>query len=119
MTAPAGRAGPAGPAGPEPAFDEVIHPLNRLQLCAMLARADSVAFSVVRDALDVSDSVLSKQVKILQEAGYVTMRKEPLNSRVRAWLALTPQGRTALAGHLAQLRLIADQASGPGGSANA
>lgn len=101
-------------ASPSPAFDEVIHPINRLQICSMLAPVDSLAFSTVRDALGVSDSVLSKQVRILQEAGYVTMRKEPLNSRVRAWIALTPAGRAALAAHLAQLRVIADAAQPSG-----
>jgi DNA-binding MarR family transcriptional regulator len=101
--------------GPEPAFDEVIHPINRLQICSMLAPVDSLAFSAVRDALGVSDSVLSKQVKVLQEAGYVAVHKEPLNARVRAWIRLTPQGRDALAAHLAHLRRIADMASPPGG----
>ncbi|MCZ0204753.1 transcriptional regulator [Streptomyces achromogenes] len=95
------------------AFDEIIHPYNRLQICAMLSPVDSLAFSTVRDAVGLSDSALSKQVKALQEAGYVTLRKEPLNSRVRAWIALTPKGRKALAGHLAQLRLIADAAQTP------
>ncbi|MET9637613.1 MULTISPECIES: transcriptional regulator [Streptomyces] len=101
-------------AEPLPDFDEVIHPINRLQICAMLAPVESLAFPVVRDALGVSDSVLSKQVKILQAAGYVTMRKETLNSRIRAWISLTPLGRTALAAHLERLRRIADLAQAPG-----
>lgn len=95
-----------------PAFDEVIHPLTRLQICAMLSPVDSLSFAAVRDALGVSDSVLSKHLKVLQEAGYVAIHREPLNSRLRAWLALTPPGRAALAGHLAQLRRVAEQADG-------
>ncbi|MDN0200183.1 transcriptional regulator [Streptomyces sp. S.PNR 29] len=88
-------------------LDEVIHPTNRLQICAMLAAVESMEFSAVRDALGVSDSVLSKQMKVLQEAGYATVRKAPVNSRTHTWLALTDAGRTALAGHLAELRRIA------------
>ncbi|MFG2678570.1 transcriptional regulator [Streptomyces sp. NPDC048392] len=95
-----------------PAFDEIIHPYNRLQICAMLSSVESMAFSEVRDALGVSDSVLSKQVKVLQEAGYLRVVKETQNSRLRAWLELAPAGRRALAGHLAQLRSIAE-AAGP------
>ncbi len=34
------------------------------QICAILAAADSMAFSAVQETLGVSDSVLSKQVKI-------------------------------------------------------
>ncbi|MET9678858.1 transcriptional regulator [Streptomyces coeruleorubidus] len=88
-------------------LDEVIHPTHRLQICAMLAAVESMEFSAVRDALGVSDSVLSKQMKVLQAAGYATVRKAPMNSRTHTWLALTDAGRTALAGHLAELRRIA------------
>ncbi|MFF6774204.1 transcriptional regulator [Streptomyces sp. NPDC012637] len=98
----------------EPEFDEVIHPINRLRICSMLAPVDSLAFSVVRDELGLSDSVLSKQLKILQAAGYVKLTKEPLGSRTRAWIALTPEGRTALTAHLAHLRAIAEAANPPG-----
>jgi DNA-binding MarR family transcriptional regulator len=65
----------------------------------------------VREALDVSDSVPSKQVKILQEAGYVGVRKSPRDSRTRTWLSLTDTGRRALDGHLAELRRIAELAA--------
>ncbi|MFI9380441.1 transcriptional regulator [Kutzneria sp. NPDC052558] len=95
----------------EPAFDELIHPPHRLKMCAILATAQSWEFSTIRDMLDVSDSVLSKQVKVLQDAGYVTVTKAPHNSRTRTWLALTETGRAALAAHLAELRRITDLAS--------
>lgn len=97
-----------------PRFNEIIHAPNRLQICALLAAADSVEFGAIRDTLEVSDSVLSKQVKILQGAGYVTTTKTPRNSRTHTWLALTEEGRAAFAGHLAELRRIADLAVSPG-----
>ncbi|MGJ5755224.1 transcriptional regulator [Streptomyces puniciscabiei] len=90
-----------------PRFDEVIHPAHRLQICALLAGVEALEFAVVRDTLGVSDSVLSKQVKALQAAQYVEIRKVPLNARTHTWLALTPSGRTALKGHLAELRRVA------------
>ncbi|MFQ6397854.1 transcriptional regulator [Nocardia sp. KC 131] len=96
----------------EPVFDEVIHPANRLQICAILAAADAVEFRIVRDAMSVSDSVLSKQIKVLDEAGYVTISKLPKGSRVRTWLELTVSGRAALDGHLAKLRRITEIAEG-------
>lgn len=90
-----------------PVFDEIIHAPNRLQICAMLAQVESLAFATVRDALEVADPVLSKHVKILQTAGYLSMTKARSSSRTRTWLSLTPAGRTALDGHLAELRRIA------------
>ncbi|PRW62046.1 transcriptional regulator [Actinopolyspora mortivallis] len=95
----------------EAVFDEVIHPSNRLQICAMLAEGGSWEFATVRDELGLSDSVLSKQVKVLRESGYVTVTKSPRNPRSRTWLALTAEGRRALEGHLTVLRRMAERSS--------
>lgn len=92
------------------AFDEVIHPPHRLQLCVMLTGVDSLAFATARQELNLSDSALSKQLKTLEAAGYVSITKGPGNAQFRTWLTLTPEGRRALAGHLAELRRIADMA---------
>lgn len=92
-----------------PQFDPVIHPPNRLQICAMLAAVNSAEFATVRDALGVSDSVLSKHVRQLEEAGYVRIEKATVASRVRTWLKLTGEGRRAFAAHLDALeRLVAE-----------
>ena len=95
----------------EPAFDEVIHAPNRLQTTAMLAPVEALDFATVRDAMSISDSVLSKHVKVLAEAGYVAVAKTRYASRTRTWLSLTPAGHAALDGHLAELRRIAAMAT--------
>lgn len=94
-----------------PRFDSVVHAPLRLQVCALLAAVESAEFATVRDELGVSDSVLSKHVKVLEEAGYARVRKAVVASRQRTWLALTAEGRRALAGHVAELqRLLAPAA---------
>lgn len=87
-------------------FDPVIHAPNRLQICAMLAAVGEADFAAVRDELGVSDSVLSKHLRVLEEAGYLQMKKATVTSRVRTWVALTPAGRTAYAAHVAELRRL-------------
>lgn len=96
-----------------PVFDAVIHAPGRLQICAMLSAADEVEFSVVRDGVGVSDSVMSKHVKQLEEAGYVKLRKAAFAGRQRTWLALTGAGRKAFAGHVAELTRLAGLAGVP------
>jgi DNA-binding MarR family transcriptional regulator len=96
----------SGPDG----FDAVIHAPNRLQICALLASVDSAEFATVRDEVGLSDSVLSKHVRTLQEAGYVIVRKAPFGSRTRTWLALTKPGHAAFDAHVAALRRIIDEA---------
>lgn len=91
-----------------PALNPVIHPPTRLSICALLAAgADWVAFATVRDSVGVSDSVLSKQARILEEADYVEVRKGAAGRRPRTWLRLTPHGREAFTGHVAALQKLA------------
>ena len=86
------------------AFDPVILAPPRLQICARLAAAETIDFATVRAMLEVSESVLSKHVKVLEGAGYLEVRKLISGQRQRTWLALTSAGRTAFTAHAAALR---------------
>ena len=88
-------------------FDPVIHAPNRLRICALLAPLEKAEFKVLREELGVSDSVLSKQLGHLEDAGYVQLRKDALGGRRRTWAALTPSGRTAFAAHVESLKKLA------------
>ncbi len=87
-------------------FDSIIHAPNRLQICSLLVPLEDAEFQLIRDQLGVSDSVLSKHVKQLEDAGYVKQRKEKVNGRQRTWLYLTDIGRAAFDGHVAELMRI-------------
>lgn len=88
-------------------LDPIIHPPGRLQIFAILSVAQEAEFAMVRDSIEVSDSVLSKHVKTLEDAGYLQVRKAAAAGRQRTWLALTAQGRKAFAGHMAELTRLA------------
>jgi len=90
-----------------PQFDPVIHAPGRLQICAVLSRADEAEFALIRDVIGVSDSVLSKHLKQLEGAGYIALRKAAENGRQRTWISLTPSGRKAFAAHVAELQRLA------------
>ncbi|GAA4370914.1 transcriptional regulator [Agromyces bauzanensis] len=93
------------------------HPRHRLDpllqrpvpfsIAALLAAADEAEFAFVRDAVELSDSALSKQAAALEAAGYVTVRKGYLGRVPRTWLSMTSKGRAAFAVHLDVLREIA------------
>lgn len=88
------------------AFNTIIHAPLRLQICAFLAPAEEVEFQALRDALEISDSVLSKHLKQLEEAGYVSQSKRKLGTRQRTWLALTDPGRDAFRDHMEALEAL-------------
>jgi DNA-binding MarR family transcriptional regulator len=87
-------------------FDEIVHAPNRLQICAILSAVSSADFAIVREHLGVADSVLSKHIRVLQEAGYIDVHKFTCASRVRTSVSMTAAGRAAYDGHLAALRAI-------------
>jgi DNA-binding MarR family transcriptional regulator len=91
-------------------LDPVIHAPLRLHICALLSAADEAKFALVREETGVSESVLSKHVKQLEEAGYVKVRKATLASRQRTWLGLTAAGRAAFAAHMAALTRLVETA---------
>jgi DNA-binding MarR family transcriptional regulator len=78
----------------------------RLKLATMLTAVTEVEFAVLRDGLGVSDSVLSKHVGTLVDAGYARSRKGAHEGRRTTWVALSPTGRKVLRNHIAALREI-------------
>lgn len=91
---------------PLPALDPVIHAPARLQIAGVLAAVSEAEFATVREAVGVSDSVLSKHLSALSEAGYVKLRKAVLGGRQRTWLSLTGAGRRAFDAHLGALQAL-------------
>ena len=89
-------------------FDAVLHPPARLQIAAVLAQADEAEFARLRAITGVSDSVLSKHLSALAEAGHIAIRKAAAEGRQRTWASLTRSGRKAFQRHVAALeRLLA------------
>jgi len=80
----------------------------RLKLLTTLTAVSEAEFATVRDALDVSDSVLSKHIAALEMEGYVKRRKGVHRGRRTTWIALTSRGRKALSAHVTALRALID-----------
>lgn len=88
-------------------LDPMIHAPARLQLCGILAQVEDAEFSFVKERLGVSDSVLSKHTRALEEAGYLAISKRVLGGRQRTWLAITEFGRAAFRSHVQELQRLA------------
>lgn len=88
-------------------LDPLIHPPARLQLMALLTDVTEMEFGIARDVLGVTDSVLSKHLAQLGDAGYIELRKATVNTRQRTWIVATAAGRKAFKGHVAALQALA------------
>lgn len=91
---------------PRTRIDDLIHSPVRLSVMSALRAADQVHFALLRDTLEVSDSLLSKHVAALEDAGYVEVRKGYAGRRPRTWYSLTDRGRHAFDEYVATLREI-------------
>ncbi len=88
-------------------LDDLLgHPV-RFSVVALLAAADRSEFGFVRDSVEVTDSVLSKQMSALERAGYVKVKKGFVGKRPRTWLSPSADGRRRFPRHLDALREIA------------
>jgi DNA-binding MarR family transcriptional regulator len=95
-------------------LDPLLLDPTRLAIVSLLAAAEWAEFGFVRDSVRLSDSALSKQVTKLSAEDYVEVRKGHVGKRPRTWLNLTPTGRDTLAGHIAALQAIAENARSDG-----
>ena len=89
-------------------LDEHVLAPARLKLMSMLTAVSEAEFATIRDALEVSDSVLSKHLGALEEVGYLRRRKGVHRGRRTTWISLTAKGRKALSAHVAELRALID-----------
>jgi len=89
-------------------LDEQLVAPVRLKLMTTLTAVSEAEFATVRDALDVSDSVLSKHLSALEDLGYLRRHKGVHHGRRTTWISLTSRGRKALNAHVAALRALID-----------
>jgi DNA-binding MarR family transcriptional regulator len=88
------------------AFDPQLHAPARLQIATVLANVDTTEFARLRAITGVSDSVLSKHLSALVEAGYIKLSKNALDGRQRTWASFTRAGRQAFAAHMRALQAL-------------
>jgi DNA-binding MarR family transcriptional regulator len=88
-------------------FDAVLHPPARLQIAAVLAQAQEAEFALLKEITGTSDSVMSKHLSAMADAGYVTIRKAASDGRQRTWAKLSSRGRAAFRRHVKALERLA------------
>ena len=89
---------------PSQRLDDTVHQRVRLGILAVLAEADQADFGFLKDALNLTDGNLSRHVQVLEEAGFVQVRKTFEGRRPRTWISATKAGRAAFGSEVAALR---------------
>ena len=99
---------------PEPflQLDRVIHEKGRLAIMSLLAASPQLAFTELRDTLNMTDGNITAHLRTLQESGYVAVTKSFESGRPLTTFALTAQGRKAFATYIDLLEQIVQQSKG-------
>jgi DNA-binding transcriptional ArsR family regulator len=87
-------------------FEPLLQAAARLQVMAVLAQAQQAEFSRLRELTGTSDSVMSKHLSALTEAGLIKLTKATSDGRQRTWAAITRTGRATFDNHVAALQKI-------------
>jgi DNA-binding MarR family transcriptional regulator len=90
-------------------LDPLIHQPARLSIMAALVAAKEVEYVAIRDAIDISESLLSRYSAQLEQAGYITIRKGFVGKRPRTWFSVTPVGRQVFKHYVDTLQSIVAQ----------
>jgi DNA-binding MarR family transcriptional regulator len=80
----------------QPEFDELILSRVRLGIVSALLGGDELDFTYLRNALKLSDGNLSVQIRKLEEAGYIKVKKVFVDRKPKTFCKITAKGRKAV-----------------------
>ena len=87
-------------------LDETIHQPTRLRIMTMLvsqSASDRLAYGFIQKTLGLTGGNLTIHLRKLENAGYLSITKEFLDSKPRTWVQATPAGHRAYTDYLANL----------------
>ena len=97
-----------------PPLDRLFEHRARLAIAVLLAARDALSFRRLKEVLDETDGSLGAHLRRLEDARYVSVRKEFEERKPISWYSLTAEGRSALERHVRGLgSLLAELPSSP------
>jgi DNA-binding MarR family transcriptional regulator len=91
------------------AANELVHQPLRLKILAVLNglnSRESMEFTRLKSVVEATDGNLGAHLSTLEQAGYIKVEKDFVGKKPRTRVAMTRDGRKALAQHVAYLRDI-------------
>jgi DNA-binding MarR family transcriptional regulator len=87
-------------------LDALLQHRARLGTMVLLSAHDEINFSTLRALLKETDGNLGAQLRKLEEADYIAVKKEFQDRKPVSWYSLTAVGRRALKNHLVALEAV-------------
>ena len=93
-------------------FDKIIHEQLRLGILSALAVNPSLSFTELKELLESTDGNVSVHARKLEDAGYVSCKKQFKGRTPRTVYRLTAKGRRALTRYLDHMEALIRAARG-------
>jgi DNA-binding MarR family transcriptional regulator len=87
-------------------LDPLLQHRARLGALVLLSGVDAMNFVRLRELLNETDGNLGAQLRKLEEAGYIGVKKMFENRKPVTWFAVSATGKTALKNHLAAMESL-------------
>lgn len=97
------------PPHPTSGLSDAVHQRARLGVLTVLAETGRADFPYLRDMLGLTDGNLGRHLEVLEGLGLVELTKGHQGRRPRTWVAITREGRSALATEMAALRALLER----------
>ncbi|SOE02899.1 transcriptional regulator [Blastococcus haudaquaticus] len=91
---------------PTVGLDDTVHQRSRLGILALLRSGVGIEFASIRNELHLTDGNLNRHLKVLEDAAFISSRRETGRGRPRTWVTITAAGQAALEQELAALRAL-------------
>ncbi len=95
-----------GLALPATPIDKLVHEPLRLAILTRLATTTKLTFTDLRDALDATDGNVSVHARKLEDAGYLSCKKDHQGRTPRTTFRITAKGRRALGQYLDHMEAL-------------
>ena len=84
-------------------LNDVIHSRIRLAVMSLLITVEEAEFNFLKEKVNATDGNLSVHLKKLEDADYLSVKKEFVKRKPKTIYALTKKGRQAFEAYLEQL----------------
>ena len=93
-------------------LDPLLQHRSRLGTMVLLSNTDAMSFTRLRELLKETDGNLGAQLRKLEEAGYIAVKKQFAERKPISWYSLSTNGRKALKRHLSALEEVLRASAG-------
>jgi len=85
-------------------LDPILHSQLRLSIVSILMSIEEANFNFIRESTNATSGNISIQIKKLQEAAYIKVKKSFKNNYPNTTLSMTDKGREAFENYVKNLK---------------